>query len=276
MITISLEGIQSPPHPETRAIAILKVDYDGNIYDWQVYIPENNTVSLEQFLIDIAPTVQQQIDTREAEWAALDPKTKEIEDPFGEGTTTVPIEKTEIVRPYMPDYFAQRRSAYPSVDAQIGALWKGNGSSDYMDMLSKIQTVKDAYPKEMPADLESYRANIIESVNEIRNLRRNAKKYFADLNAYFDANEVSLTNIQASFNMALASTISALPFSVDFTDADNVTHTMDSNTVLAFGSAVFTEIGSIYIAARTVKDQILAATTKEEIDTLFQNYKNAM
>jgi len=142
-MSISLEGLMTVGGDETRALAMVKVNHNGQDYDWQIFVP--NGVDLSTFITDSEATVKAQIDAKEAAWTALDPKTREIEDPITGGTTTVDIDKSEIVRPDIPDYYAKRRAEYPSVGDQLDAFWKGGDEA--AAMLLKIQAVKDKYPK---------------------------------------------------------------------------------------------------------------------------------
>lgn len=126
MTTVSLEGLQSGMAGEDRAIAILKVDHNGQTYDWQIYVPVG--VDLSGFINGCGPRVGAEIDAKEAQWAAA---------PDGE--------KSDVVRPDIPDYYAKRRAAYPSFGEQLGAQWKGG--QEAADMQAQIQAVKDKYPK---------------------------------------------------------------------------------------------------------------------------------
>jgi len=142
---IELVGIQNPPPPEDRILLLIKVYYDADVYDWQIFAPIT-TSNWAQFLDDNKIKIKQQIDQKEAAWAALNPKTTTITDISGE-TITVPIQKGDIVKPDIPDYYAKRRQEYPSVGDQLDALWKGVGSPEYNAMIGKIQSVKDKYSK---------------------------------------------------------------------------------------------------------------------------------
>ena len=71
MTTVSLEGLQSGVTGEDRAIAILKVEHNGQTYDWQRYVPAG--VDLSDFISGLGPSVGAEIDAKEAEWAALTP-----------------------------------------------------------------------------------------------------------------------------------------------------------------------------------------------------------
>lgn len=144
-MTIGLKGLFTPEAPEDRDIAYLEVVHNGLTYDWSAYIPRG--VNVSDHLVTIENAVYADIDAKEAKWAALDPKTRTIVDPISQEEKTVPIDKSEIVRPDFPDYYALRRAEYPPLGDQLGALWKGIDSPEYADLLRKIQEIKDKYPK---------------------------------------------------------------------------------------------------------------------------------
>ena len=142
-MSISLEGLMSPGGDETRALVMLKVDHNGLTYDRQAFVPPNT--DLTTFIAQSESAIKAQIDAKEAAWAALTPKTREVTDPITGETKTVPIEKSEIVRPDIPDYYAKRRAEYPSLGDQLDALWKGGDAQTNMQAL--IAAVKAKYPK---------------------------------------------------------------------------------------------------------------------------------
>ena len=142
-MSISLEGLMSVGGDETRALAMVKVVHNEQTYDWQMFIPEG--VDLATYIEESEVRIKAEIDAKEAEWEALDPKTKEIVDGIMGEVITVDIEKSEIVKPEIPDYYAKRRAEYPSIGDQLDAFWKGGDAAT--EMLAKIQAVKDKYPK---------------------------------------------------------------------------------------------------------------------------------
>ena len=144
-MTIGLKGLYTPDAPEDRDIAYLEVNYNDQIYDWQLYVPRG--VDLGQYLNAKESSIYADIDAKEAVWAALEPKTRIRMNPMGMTEQEVPIPKTEIVRPDAPDYYALRRREYPSIGDQLGALWKGTDSDEFAEMQARIQAVKDKYPK---------------------------------------------------------------------------------------------------------------------------------
>lgn len=142
---IEMKGIYNPPAPETRVLLLLDVHYNDSVYDWQIFAPIE-TSDWAAFLEENKSKIQTQIDNKELEWENLDPKTKVVEDPLG-GQTIIPIEKSEIVKADIPDYYAKRRAEYPAIGDQLDALWKGVDSPEFADVMLKIQQVKEKYPK---------------------------------------------------------------------------------------------------------------------------------
>lgn len=144
-MTVGLKGLFTPPAPETRDVAYLEVVYNGNTYDWMVYIPQEANVA--DTLASMETKIYAEIDYKEAQWTALEPKTKTVLNHMTGQEETVPIQKEEIVKPDYPDYYALRRNEYPTIGDQLGGISKGVDSPEYQEILTKIQAVKDKYPK---------------------------------------------------------------------------------------------------------------------------------
>lgn len=144
-MTINLKGIQTPEAPETRDVAYLTVEYNNQIYDWQIYVPRD--VNIAEYINANEQKIYDEIDKKEIEWANLSPKTRTIMNPMTREEMVLDIAKEEIVRADFPDYYAKRRAEYPSVGDQLGALYKGTDTPEYAAMQAKIQEVKDKYPK---------------------------------------------------------------------------------------------------------------------------------
>ena len=137
---ISLEGLQSGVTGEDRAIAILTVEHNGQTYDWMTFVPPDT--DLATYIAASEARIKAEIDAKEALWAAS-PKMREVDGI--NGTETVAIDKSEIVRADNPDYYASRRAEYPALADQLDAMWKG---ADAMTaMAAKIAAVKAKYPK---------------------------------------------------------------------------------------------------------------------------------
>lgn len=143
-MSVVLKAIMSNIPGESRALATLAVSHNGQEYEWQAFIPEGMT-DYQLFCTEIESRVKAEINSKEAQWAALTPKTREVTNPFTNEVTTYPIEKSEIVRPEIPDYYSKRRQEYPSLGDQMDALWKGG--AEQAAMMQKIAAVKAKYPK---------------------------------------------------------------------------------------------------------------------------------
>lgn len=148
-MSISLEGIRSfngyTVPPEERALASIKMTVDGQTYDWEIFIPKNTT-NIDAFLQSQLASIEADIRAKELAWANLNPKTRTIEDAKN-NMIEVPINKSEIVKPDIPDYSAKRRMEYPSIYDQLDALWKGPSSQDYQTVKNNIDQIKTKYAK---------------------------------------------------------------------------------------------------------------------------------
>ena len=142
-MSISLEGLHSGGLGEDRSIAILKVEHNNQTYDWKVYIPMNADLSV--YLSSKESDIYADIDAKEALWEALDPKTRTTPDPMTGEPVEYPIDKSEVVAPDFPDYYAKRREEYPSLADQLDAYWKGGTNTSAMKQ--RIAAIKSKYPK---------------------------------------------------------------------------------------------------------------------------------
>ena len=146
MSEVALTGLASNLPNENRALAYIQVQHNDTTYDWQIFIP-SNAESIDVFLQSSKQSILDDIDAKEVAWASLEPKTRTIDDLATGQSVEVPIGKEEVVRPSIPDYYAQRRNEYPSLGDQLDAMWKGLDSLPFLDMQAKIAAVKAKYPK---------------------------------------------------------------------------------------------------------------------------------
>jgi hypothetical protein len=147
-ISINFVAICSPGGAEDRAILDLLVNYNGKMYNWKTYSRSDYTGTLDQYITEITPRIQAEIDHKESIWQSMgaNPTRSVVDETTGQ-MIQQPINHDEIVKPDIPDYYALRRAAYPSVADQLGAYWKGTGNPEYETMSQKIQSVKQQYPK---------------------------------------------------------------------------------------------------------------------------------
>lgn len=146
MSEVVLTGLASNIDGENRALAYLEVNHNNTIYNWQIFIP-NDIENLQSYLESSKPSILTDIDSKEAAWIALEPKTRTVLDPISGESIESPIVKEEIVKPSIPDYYALRRNEYPSLGDQLDAMWKGLESQSFIDMQARIAYIKAKYPK---------------------------------------------------------------------------------------------------------------------------------
>lgn len=116
-MSVILEGLASNLSDEERALAYLKVEHNGQTYDWQMFIPPG--ADLSAYIASKEASIYADIDAKEA--------------------ASLPVV------PDIPDYYAKRRAEYPSLAEQLGAMWKGGEAA--AAMAAKIEEIKAKYPK---------------------------------------------------------------------------------------------------------------------------------
>lgn len=196
---ITLEGLTSfSGTNEDRALALIKIDYNSNIYDWKIYIPTTVT-DIGTFLENSKPALELEIDLKEAEWTALDPKTREIPDPFNPGQTiVVPILKEEIVKPEVPDVRARRRDSYPSLHSQVEALWKGVNAAEYAEVETQIDDVDNAIDEKYRSAAE-LTARKIERYRQ--RIQKNLDKFAANKEPFIDMADACIYSLCTTVNL---------------------------------------------------------------------------
>jgi len=157
MNSITLSGIQEPNTPhDNRLIIYLTVSYATGTFegedvyenfDWFLRMPPSFNGSFGDYIASKEQSIYADIGAKLQQWNDLDPKTREIPDPFGGEPTIVPITRDEIVRPTYPDYYVNRASEYPALAEQLDAYWKGGADRDAMQAV--IDGIKSKYPKDV-------------------------------------------------------------------------------------------------------------------------------
>lgn len=93
--TINCQGIYDSP-TLGRRVAILTVEYNDQIYNWETWIPDG--AELSEYLGTVNAKIEAEIDAKEAEWATLEPKTQLQMDRLTGETTEVAIDRASIVK----------------------------------------------------------------------------------------------------------------------------------------------------------------------------------
>lgn len=102
-----------------------------------------------------------------------------------------------------------------------------------------------------------------QSVKQERSLRENST--FTYNGNLYDADK---EHIPGAAQLALLAKSANQPFSINWTLADNSVVTLDADEMIAVGAALGSYINSIYDTARDLRDQINAATTIAEVDSI--------
>lgn len=146
-MSVILRGIRSNLPGDDRALAVVEVHYNGNEYEWQVYIPPH-VENAHEYLEQAQNSVYQEIQAKEDMWASMSDEEKfsTTVGENGEEIRTPLMSKEEIVAPTIPDNYARRKNSYPPIGDQLDAYWAGPGTSKYKNMMDRIKAVKDAFP----------------------------------------------------------------------------------------------------------------------------------
>lgn len=141
--SINIVGVQTLDAPEDRILLYLEVIFNNQKYDWIFFC---KTSMLECLTEENKQKIYADILVKEEKWKTLKNQTITYQN-FDGTTTKVPYQKSEVVKPDNPDYYAIRRNLYPSIQEQLDALWKGPDSLDFQNMLKTIQQIKENNPK---------------------------------------------------------------------------------------------------------------------------------
>jgi hypothetical protein len=143
---IIITGIKNPELPERRLILYMDITYNDMLFKWEAFCPEN--IDFNEYLTnEQKQKIFNEIQAKITIWENLDPKHNIFIDPFSQEEKIIPITIEDVVKPDIPDYYTQRRLAYPPLGDQLDAVWKGIDSPEYALIQQKINEVKQKYPK---------------------------------------------------------------------------------------------------------------------------------
>lgn len=265
--TITITGIQSIDQ-EDRALLSIKINYNQNDYDWKIFLP-NNISNIDSYVSSIQSKLEQIIDKKELEWQNLDPKTKTIQD--ADGTLiVVPINKDEIVRPDIPDYYALRRNEYPPIAEQLDAVWKGPQSNEYKNIQQKILDVKLKYPKDiLVSNLQNEKQSRIQYISIARDNALNSltTTYDGDVWDARESDSTRLANVLSMIEQANKLGIPT-PSTVDWRTYNDQTRSLSLSKLIQLGASMFQAQQIIWVKQANLKDQIQNASTIEEVNSI--------
>lgn len=87
-------------------------------------------------------------------------------------------------------------------------------------------------------------------------------------NSTFDSDPQSQSRIQGGVQLALMAQQSNQPFSINWTLKDNTVRTLNIQDMLAVGQALASHIQTLHQTSRTLREQLNAATTVEQVQAI--------
>ena len=122
--------------------------------------------------------------------------------------------------------------------------------------LSKLKTADGKIQEAKDAKLHA--------VNSLRDQKEAAG--FPYFGKTFDSDERSAARIFGAVQAAQAALSAGQPFVIDWTVQDNTTVTMDAAATIGMSVAMAQHAGALHVYARSLKDQIAAASTQAALD----------
>lgn len=84
----------------------------------------------------------------------------------------------------------------------------------------------------------------------------------------YDSDPTSIQRINAAVTLAMLALQNSQPFTMDWTLADNTVTTLDAPGMIAVGTACGQFVAALFDKARSLQDQIAAATTADQMDAI--------
>ena len=264
MTKIDLKGIQNSAD---RILAYLLITLNDVEYDWSVYIPIDEMGNISDYLDRIAPDIFTEINAKENIWQTMD-KTRVQTDPITGEQISIEINKNEIVRPDIPDYYDLRKQSYPPLGDQMDAVWRGNQSTDYWETYEKIEEVKQKFPKHpwvpftQEEKLEQEKSKLLNKLSLTRWLKEIGGIEFQG-NRYHTDN-TSQSKLLAAYVLSLQSD----NFSINWKTATGAFITLNETQISQVAMAVRDHVQNCFNWEANLKNQILSASSLEELDVI--------
>jgi len=145
MNNITIRGIKDGDQFDDRVTILLTVQYNDELFDWFVKLPKSYTGTFGEYVDSVAGNIYTDIEAKLEEWNNLEPKVLSVTDELTGQIVTIPLDRSEIVKPTYPDYYVLRAREYPNIAEQLDSFWKGGASA--LEMQEKIAYIKSKYPK---------------------------------------------------------------------------------------------------------------------------------
>lgn len=157
-------------------------------------------------------------------------------------------------------FYELKETAYPS----DGKSYTAN----YVQMGEMIQQ----FWMEIPFDLESYKLQKKAEINNIRNMKENSG--FTYLDKVFDSDDKSVLRIYGANDLAIKCKESNTPFKIEWTCQDNTQITLNADEMMGVPVALAQFSNALHQKASDIKEAIMNASTKEEVDNLVEEMNN--
>lgn len=111
--------------------------------------------------------------------------------------------------------------------------------------------------------LEEAKTQRWEAIKKIRSQKESGT--FFHNNVEYDVDQI---HIPGATQLALLSKASGEPFSINWTTASNSVVTLNADQMVALGTALASYVSGLYDTARVLRDQINAAVTNADVDSI--------
>lgn len=130
--------------------------------------------------------------------------------------------------------------------------------------LAEVWAEGEARPNWVPAPLILAKARLQSAINEERNRREQTS--FAYLGKQIDSDPVSVQRISVAAATAQMALAASVPYSLEWSCADNTTLPLDAMGVLGMMQALGSYGLAVHMAGRTKKAEVAALTTIDQCD----------
>lgn len=157
-------------------------------------------------------------------------------------------------------FYELKETAYPS----DGKSYTAN----YVQMGEMIQQ----FWMEVPFNLENYKNQKRTEINNIRNTKESSG--FSYLGKIFDSDDKSVLRIYGANDLAMKSKNARADFEIEWTCQDNSKIILNADEMMGVPVALAQFSNALHQKASEIKEAIMNASTKEEVDNLVEEMNN--
>lgn len=150
-------------------------------------------------------------------------------------------------------------------------IYPSDGKSYIANYVQMGETIQQFW-MEAPFDLENYKLQKKAEINNIRNMKENSG--FTYLNKVFDSDDKSVLRIYGANDLAIKCKENNTPFEIEWTCQDNTQITLNADEMMGVPVALAQFSNILHQKASNIKEAIMNASTKEEVDNLVEEMNN--